>query len=122
MADHLEKLGLGRTITCLSAASVFAVHPETDVDVTSRASRSFHGVYGSALGCELHEVLTLFNGAAALGKVLEKVSKPLLADYMLDIMSWLLRYAHACFLDSNAILALTNLFLFTMSDGTLSLK
>lgn len=90
MAAQLETFGLGRSINCLSAASLYAVHPHADVDVTARASRAFFGVFGGALQCELHTVLAKFNGATSLGEILQQVSSPV-QDYMIDIVTWLLR-------------------------------
>lgn len=79
-------------MTCLSACSVFSVHPEADVDVTARAARTFRGVFGQMLQCELYMVLSLFDGSASLGGILKSKAQGLLAEYMLDVVAWLLRY------------------------------
>lgn len=91
IANRLEQCGLGRSITCLSSTSIFAVHPEADTSVVSRSSRSFYGVYGKLLNCELHDVLQYFNGASSLGEIVEKMSSPL-NEYAIDITTWLLRF------------------------------
>jgi hypothetical protein len=71
------------------------VHPEADVSVTSRASRSFQGIYGGVLGAELHDVLEYFNGACSLGAVVERMPAPL-SEYLLDVVTWLLRFIVRC--------------------------
>lgn len=90
IANKLAHLGLGRVITCLSAASRFVLHPEAAVDVSSRAARAFYGVYGTALHCELYSVLQHFDGSSTLADISTKVDS-LVAEYFIDIVIWLLR-------------------------------
>ena len=66
------------------------IHPEAAVDISSRAARTFYGVYGAALQCELYSVLQHFDGSSTLSEISAKVDS-LVAEYLIDIVIWLLR-------------------------------
>lgn len=88
--ECLERLGVGKVITCISGSQVYTVHPLTPLDINSRASRTFWGVFGSKLQCDLCSILSRFDGVKTLQEVselLDETTRP----YLIDIVVWLLR-------------------------------
>ena len=88
---QLEQWGIGRVINCVAGHNVYTVHPDASLDVESRAAKTFDGIFGYKLNCDLSDFLSLLDGRRSVQDVIDDTESTM-KDYILDIIVWLLRF------------------------------